>query len=98
MAMTDQQILEAVADIVQQSEQRLERRLEQRLEARFAGMATKEDLHQFGKQLEDRLSAKIASSQTTNIRHHLETRQAIGDLNRQFTALREGLAHATGLA
>lgn len=54
------------------------------------GMATKDDL----KQVHIRLERKIASGQAANVQYHLQTREAIGNLNRQFGSLREGLARA----
>jgi hypothetical protein len=53
-------------------------------------MATKDDLNS----AVTRLERKISSNHTVNIKHHLETRKAIGDLNRKFDHLREGLASA----
>lgn len=58
-------------------------------------MATKSDLLQTADRLERNLSAKIKSSHTVNVRHHLESRAMLGDLNRKFDGLREGKARAT---
>lgn len=54
------------------------------------GFATKDDL----KVEIARLERKVTEGQAINIQHHLATREMIGDLNRQYTHLREGLAHA----
>lgn len=48
-----------------------------------ATVASKMDL----KQVQVSLQAKIRSGQAANIKHHLETRKAIGDLNRALSSL-----------
>lgn len=54
--------------------------------------ATKDDLER----AITRLERKIDSNQQVNIQHHLEVRSEVGDLNKKFGELREGLAHAAG--
>lgn len=44
--------------------------------------------------LEKRLTDKMASYHTVNVRHHLETRKMIGDLKQSHDKLREGLRAA----
>lgn len=65
------------------------------------GFATKDDLQQTESRLssridrlENQLGRKISSNHTVNVKHHLETRDEIGKLNRQYNGLRQGLAHA----
>lgn len=61
--------------------------MEQRFEEKFA---TKEDV--------GRLEQKMRNGQRANVQHHLVTRQAIGDINRELISLREGLARAASSA
>ncbi|MDL2342508.1 MAG: hypothetical protein QFB87_05540 [Patescibacteria group bacterium] len=56
-------------------------------------MATKFDIDQFDKKIVQ-LDKKIDNIQTANVKHHLETRKEIGDINMQFRQYREGLAKA----
>ena len=59
------------------------------------GFATKDDLKGFATKDDIVwLERKIDGNQTVNIKHHLQTRQLIGDLNRKYDHLREGLARA----
>ena len=53
-------------------------------------MATKEEMRAGF----DRLERKIRESSAINVKHHLETRAAIGDLTAKFERMREGLAQA----
>ena len=71
---TNKQMLDAVTDIVQQTEKRLTDKL-----------ASKDDLYR----VETNLGRKIKNSHTANVRHHLETRKDIGDLNSQYANLRD---------
>lgn len=71
--------LKQIADIVKQSEARIRK-----------DMATKTDLSK----LEIRIESKLAANQAVNIKHHLETREMIGELSRRYDHLREGLARA----
>lgn len=44
--------------------------------------------------LERKLSSKIDGYHTINVKHHLETRKMIGDLQQSHDRLREGLRSA----
>ncbi|HVX24018.1 MAG TPA: hypothetical protein VG992_01605 [Candidatus Saccharimonadales bacterium] len=55
-------------------------------------MATKSDLQQ----MEKRLIRQLNSHKAASTRHHLETRQMIGELHQQHQQLREGLLQAAG--
>jgi hypothetical protein len=60
------------------------------LDERLKDFATKDDL----KLTAIRLERKIDANSAANVKHHLETRKMIGDLNKQYGAVREGLAKA----
>lgn len=56
------------------------------LKDELKNFVTKDDLKQTETNLEakiDRLDRKISSNQTVSIKHHLETRAMIGDLNKK---------------
>jgi len=63
-------------------------------------VATKTDLQTVGndvqeiKQLYHRLDRKVDKYHASNVGHHLETRDMIGDFNRQLLGLCDGLSRA----
>jgi hypothetical protein len=64
------------------------------LKRELENFVTKDDL----KREIGRLDRKLDSHKAINIKHHLETRKMIADLDSRFTNLREGLARAAAAA
>lgn len=64
------------------------------LKQELEGFATKSNLTDTVNTAVIRLQRTIAEGRAINVHHHLETRKAIGDLTREHTALREGIARA----
>lgn len=63
-----------------------------KLEAKFTQGLTDLDTKLTGKI--DRLANKVDAHQAVNIKHHLETRKAIGGLNQNYDNLKDGLKAA----
>lgn len=83
--LTNQQLLEALADM---------------FEKQTETMATKADVTRLENKIEkvdqkiDRVDRKLNSHKQAGVHHHLAIRQDIGELNRKFDNLCEGLARA----
>lgn len=99
--ITNQQLLDALTDQLGAITENMATKndVQEIVHDHTRGFATKDDLKPFATKTDldsaiTRLERKISSNQTVNIKHHLETRQAIGDLNHKFDTLREGLARA----
>lgn len=96
--ITHQQIL----DKIDTGNKRLLAALTQQLGKITDNMATKDDVREIVRSelnsyatkndLERatvRLERQITSSRATNVKHHLETRKALGDLNKELSDMRE---------
>lgn len=89
---------ELLADIEVMMERMLDRKLEEKLEEKLdeklKNFATKDDLTKGLNDLERRLRIKIEEASQINIKHHLETKAAVGSLEGRYMSIKEGLAAA----
>lgn len=84
--LTNQQLLEALRKELRGFANKED------LKKELQAYATKDDLERSIARLE----AKMDNYQKANVQHHLAIRSEVGELNKKFGELREGLAHAAG--
>ena len=100
--VTNQQLLKAIKDSSSDLENNIDTKLdiklgdfENKLESKIDKLESRLTIKIDN--LETRLTGQIASNQEVNIKHHLETRQQIGDANLRTTAISDALAKAASV-